>query len=162
MKKFALLFLLFTMCGGNNQIEVTDDDINSSNLTSTITSIKTTETTVMVDEYLVDNYEILPESLVRIVTKKIKTEYVNGKKVDIESGGSGSGFFVTSDGYIVTNNHVTAGAITIEVNTQFRSIPFSGKLIGQSECEDVSVIKIPKLAIFEKLSTPFGKFCLVL
>ena len=74
MKKFALLFLLFTMCGGNNQIEVTDDDINSSNLTSTITSIKTTETTVMVDEYLVDNYEILPESLVRIVTKKIKTE----------------------------------------------------------------------------------------
>ena len=131
------------MCGGNNQIEVTDDDINSSNLTSTITSIKTTETTVMVDKYLVDNYEILPESLVRIVTKKIKTEYVNGKKVDIESGGSGSGFFVTSDGYIVTNNHVTAGAITIEVNTQFRSIPFSGKLIGQSECEDVSVIKIP-------------------
>ena len=54
---------------------------------------------------------------------------------------SGSGFIVTADGYILTNNHVVEGADRLTVNlTDRRS--FKGKVIGRDPTTDVAVIKI--------------------
>lgn len=55
--------------------------------------------------------------------------------------GGGSGFLVTSDGYIVTNDHVVGKADEISVKlTDHRSFP--AELVGTDPTTDVAVIKI--------------------
>ncbi len=54
---------------------------------------------------------------------------------------SGSGFFISSDGYIVTNNHVIADADTITVRLNDKR-EFKAKLIGRDEATDLAVIKV--------------------
>ncbi|MEQ8702597.1 MAG: trypsin-like peptidase domain-containing protein [Phaeodactylibacter sp.] len=56
-------------------------------------------------------------------------------------GGSGSGVFYTSDGYIVTNNHVVANADEVEV-TLYDNRTYTAKVIGTAEKSDLAVIKI--------------------
>ncbi len=54
---------------------------------------------------------------------------------------SGSGFMVSRDGYILTNNHVVEGADRIRVAMQDRRI-YDAKLIGRDPSTDVAVLKI--------------------
>ena len=54
---------------------------------------------------------------------------------------SGSGFFISSDGYIVTNNHVVGDADTITVRLTDKR-EFKAKLIGRDEATDLAVIKV--------------------
>ena len=53
----------------------------------------------------------------------------------------GSGFFVRSDGYIVTNFHVIEGADKIRVKTQ-DGRTFVGKITGTDERTDIAVLKV--------------------
>lgn len=53
----------------------------------------------------------------------------------------GSGFFLSGDGYIVTNNHVIAGGSAIEVTTQDGKV-HSAKVIGTDAQTDLALIKI--------------------
>ena len=54
---------------------------------------------------------------------------------------SGSGFIVSADGYILTNNHVVEGADRLTVSlTDHRS--FKGTVVGRDPTTDVAVIKI--------------------
>lgn len=55
--------------------------------------------------------------------------------------GGGSGFLVSSDGYIVTNNHVAGDAQTITVRLQDNRT-FDAELVGSDPTTDVAVIKI--------------------
>ena len=61
----------------------------------------------------------------------------------LQEQGSGSGIIISSDGYIVTNQHVIDGAneITVILNT---GEEFVAKLIGQDEKSDLAVLKIDK------------------
>lgn len=54
----------------------------------------------------------------------------------------GSGVIVSSDGYIVTNNHVIDGANEIIVNLAGDKKEYEAKLIGKDEKSDLAVIKI--------------------
>ncbi len=53
----------------------------------------------------------------------------------------GSGFIISADGYIVTNNHVIAGADTIEV-TLYNSKKYQAKVIGTDPMSDLGLLKI--------------------
>jgi serine protease Do len=54
---------------------------------------------------------------------------------------SGSGFFISADGYLVTNNHVIENAEDIKVTlTDGRQLP--AKVIGHDEDTDVAVLKV--------------------
>lgn len=55
--------------------------------------------------------------------------------------GSGSGVIITTDGYIVTNNHVIAGADEIEVALNDRRT-FSALLVGADPTTDIALLKI--------------------
>lgn len=55
--------------------------------------------------------------------------------------GTGSGFIVSADGYILTNNHVVEGATTVTVRLLDRR-EFTAKVIGADQGTDIAVIKI--------------------
>ncbi|MCL1934583.1 MAG: Do family serine endopeptidase [Candidatus Azobacteroides sp.] len=55
--------------------------------------------------------------------------------------GFGSGVIISSDGYIVTNNHVIEGADEIEVKTNDDKV-YTAKIIGSDNITDVALLKI--------------------
>ncbi|MGR3912430.1 MAG: DegQ family serine endoprotease [Candidatus Rhabdochlamydia sp.] len=58
--------------------------------------------------------------------------------------GQGSGFLVSDDGYIMTNNHVVKGADKIEVTLNDGQIR-EAKMIGTDPRTDLAIIKIEKI-----------------
>jgi serine protease Do len=54
----------------------------------------------------------------------------------------GSGFLVSSDGYIVTNNHVAGASVIRQVTIDGIAAPLPAELKGISECSDLAVIKV--------------------
>ena len=57
------------------------------------------------------------------------------------SMGQGSGFFISADGYAVTNNHVVDKAESVEVTTDDGKI-YTAKVIGTDPKTDIALIKI--------------------
>jgi serine protease Do len=55
--------------------------------------------------------------------------------------GQGSGFFISADGFAVTNNHVVDGADKVEVTTDDGKT-YSAKVIGTDARTDVALIKV--------------------
>ena len=68
----------------------------------------------------------------------------------------GSGFIISEDGYIVTNNHVVEGADVIRVNLQGsngKSDSIAATLVGSDEETDIALLKVEV-----KDSLPFLRF----
>ena len=65
----------------------------------------------------------------------------DGPQSDQPEEASGSGFIVSPDGYILTNNHVVADADKVTV-TLFDKTVYTAKVIGRDPSTDVAVIKI--------------------
>jgi serine protease Do len=63
----------------------------------------------------------------------------------------GSGFFISADGYAVTNNHVIANAKTVQV-TMDDGRTFPAKVVGADERTDLALIKV------EGRDFPYVKF----
>ncbi len=55
--------------------------------------------------------------------------------------GEGSGFFISSDGYAVTNNHVVDHAKSVQVTTDDGTI-YTAKVIGTDPKTDLALIKV--------------------
>ena len=68
-----------------------------------------------------------------------------------ETMGQGSGFFISSDGYAVTNNHVVDGAEKVEVTTDDGKT-YTAKVIGADPRTDLALIKVEGHSDF-----PFAK-----
>ncbi|QPF89999.1 Do family serine endopeptidase [Bradyrhizobium commune] len=66
--------------------------------------------------------------------------------------GEGSGFFISADGYAVTNNHVVDHAQSVQVTTDDGTI-YTAKVVGTDPKTDLALIKVEGKANF-----PFVKF----
>ena len=59
-----------------------------------------------------------------------------------QRGAVGSGFIISDDGYVITNNHVVAEADEIQVHLNDRRV-FDAEIIGLDEPSDIALLKIP-------------------
>ena len=58
-----------------------------------------------------------------------------------QRGAVGSGFIISEDGYVITNNHVVAGADEIQVHLNDRRV-FDAEIIGLDEPSDLALLKV--------------------
>ncbi len=73
------------------------------------------------------------------VPEQFRRFFENPPDVPIAAGGTG--FIISEDGYIITNNHVVADAVRIDVVTTDRR-EYPAEVIGRDPTTDVAVIKI--------------------
>ncbi|MCC7195488.1 MAG: trypsin-like peptidase domain-containing protein [Gemmatimonadaceae bacterium] len=79
---------------------------------------------------------------------------------------SGTGFIVSKDGYVLTNNHVVAGMDRITVSLTDRRV-FKARVIGRDPQTDVAVIKIdgsnlPTVTLGDDNATRVGEWVLAI
>ena len=79
-------------------------------------------------------------------------EEMPGMRQRPEMSGEGSGFFITADGYAVTNYHVVDHAKSVQVTTD-DGASYAAKVIGTDEKTDLALIKVDGKGDF-----PFVKF----
>jgi len=89
-----------------------------------------------------------------------------GKQQDFDTNSLGSGFIVSDDGYVITNNHVVKGADEVLVRLNDRR-EYPAKVIGTDERTDVAVLKIdadhlPVLKIGSSSSLKVGEWVLAI
>lgn len=83
---------------------------------------------------------IATPSVVEIVTKATSEEdSFFGQSIVSES--AGSGVIISSDGYIITNNHVVENANTIKVTT-YNGKSYKAQLVGADKMSDIAVLKV--------------------
>ena len=122
---------------------------------------KHTKNAVETQDAFVQVYKNTKDSIVNIRTKKTVTvntynpleELLFGRSGGVEkreSGALGSGFVISEDGYIVTNNHVVSNADEIFVKFS-DGREYKTKLIGTSPEVDIAVLKIEANEKFKPL-----------
>ena len=99
------------------------------------------------DDHLLDAYSQTVTRVARtssdaVVHLKVeKPQQPNNNRRQPDSAGTGSGFVISSDGYVVTNSHVVHGATRMDA-----SLPdgrtFQAHLVGDAAATDVAVLKI--------------------
>ena len=82
--------------------------------------------------------EMTQNSVVEIVTETTQQGRMFGQSV---STGAGSGVIVTTDGYIITNNHVVSGTSKITVRLKDER-SFTATLVGTDSKTDIAILKI--------------------
>jgi serine protease Do len=70
--------------------------------------------------------------------------------------GQGSGFFISSDGYAVTNNHVVEGADKVEVTTDAGKT-YTARVVGTDARTDLALIKVEGGSDFSFAKLSAGK-----
>jgi len=89
-----------------------------------------------------------------------------GRAPEQDTKSLGSGFIVSGDGYVITNNHVVSDADEIFVRLNDRR-EFQAKVIGTDERSDVAVLKIeaddlPTVAIGKSSKLKVGEWVLAI
>ncbi len=87
---------------------------------------------------IADTIDMIADSVVAINVTGVAYDYFNRS---YPTEGSGSGVIITSDGYIVTNNHVVSGGNKITVFLK-DGRSFTASLVGKSATDDVALLKI--------------------
>ena len=99
------------------------------------------------DQQLLDAYSSTVVGVVRTTAQAVAHIQVTKKVQDprtkrmLDAPGSGSGFVISTDGYVVTNNHVIEDADTIKV-TFADGIQRNADLVGCDPHTDIAVLKV--------------------
>jgi S1-C subfamily serine protease len=79
------------------------------------------------------------------IAAKVDPAIVNINTVVGSGQAAGTGMIISSDGQILTNNHVVDGSTSIQVTIAGRSQPYSAHVIGAAPSSDIAVIKVDGL-----------------
>lgn len=143
------LFMLF----GTSNLSVKHVDSSESKTASNVHKTSFLSNPIPAENF-VNASENSLNSVVHITTKVVTTNFqrdpfyeffygpgAGGREFKQFGQGSGSGVIVSSDGYIVTNNHVIENASEIEVILN-DDRKYTGKIVGADPATDIAVIKI--------------------
>lgn len=83
-------------------------------------------------------YELASDSVVEITTETVRSA---GRLGQFISEGAGSGVVISSDGYIITNNHVIESASTVIVRLK-NGQSYPAILVGRDNRTDIAVLKV--------------------
>jgi S1-C subfamily serine protease len=92
------------------------------------------------EELIIDAYSNAVISAVEKVSPAV-VQIIAYKNENAKEAGGGSGFFISSEGFVVTNSHVVAEATKLEVRTSDGDV-FLAELKGNDPSTDVAVIKV--------------------
>lgn len=81
-----------------------------------------------------------PDSVAGLAARVLPS-VVSIETMSSDGGAAGSGFVIDPNGYLLTNNHVVADAITIKIMLN-DGREFSAKILGRDESYDLAVLKI--------------------
>lgn len=164
-KKFALLSMLFLVLSCSNKTGNNSESANSTTEQQKTVSPeelkKYTKNAAQTQDAFVGVHNSVKDSIVNIRTKKTVTVNTynpleellygrSGGQEKRESGSLGSGFVISKDGYVVTNNHVIDGADEIYVKFS-NGREYRTKLVGTSPEVDIAVLKIDSNETFKPL-----------
>ena len=99
--------------------------------------------------------------------KKEDPQPTSPEEIEKRRAGTGSGFLVSPDGYILTNQHVVAGADALLVKMKDGRL-FEAKVLGADQMTDVALLKInsrkslPYLKLGKSANVKAGQWVLVI
>ena len=88
-----------------------------------------------------DNYDTVNGLAGEEIYKKVSPSIVSVISTMANGTGSGSGVIMSSDGYIITNNHVVEGAQSVTVQLSDGK-QYEATIVGTDEQTDLAVIKV--------------------
>jgi len=96
---------------------------------------------------IIDVAQSVSDSVVQLQVKKPNANQQRRRSRNRRQPfGTGSGFIISSDGYIVTNSHVVQGATEIKVKLQ-NGQEQQARLIGEDPATDIAVVKIEQTGL---------------
>ncbi len=158
--KNLIAMLLVAVCGGIVAIfaytKVMDNKVSSSSITPTgqyhLTALDSQNIRDVSYPDLTFAAEKAVHCVVHVKVKSVQDTYASSgnpffdyfygyRRQQVPREGYGSGVIISSDGYIVTNNHVISKADDIEVALNDDRV-FTAKLIGADPSTDLALLKI--------------------
>jgi serine protease Do len=93
-------------------------------------------------------------------------QFFNVPRRQEKRSGEGSGFFISADGYILTNNHVVRDAVKVKVYNIDKE-EFTAKIIGTDPKTDLALLKVnakgvPFIALGDSNSVEVGEWVLAI
>jgi 2-alkenal reductase len=159
----ALVLVLLAGCGGSTygaatttttgqttsatglQVASSSSATPSANSAASTPSASSTATTTSDDGALSSVADIVAKvnpAVVTVINQQQFQGFNNQSQgSDLQTAGAGSGFIISSDGYIVTNNHVVDGASALQVIFE-DGTTVKATLVGVDTYTDLAVIKI--------------------
>lgn len=139
-----VLFLSIGFAGGSIYSNFKNDDtttISASQnlLMATATSNNSASSSSYIPSSLADVVSQTADSVVEITQYQTNTSIYSN--YNYTSEGTGSGVIISSDGYILTNNHVIDGATKISVRLR-NGDEYEASLVGKDSKTDIAIIKI--------------------
>jgi S1-C subfamily serine protease len=109
----------------------------------TTTTTEPLEELIIDESFVVDSIEDVISATVFINVEGVFANFdENSNIADFEGEWTGSGFLISSNGYIVTNQHVVSGASIVKVFFYEEDTPRIARVIATSECSDLALLKI--------------------
>jgi serine protease Do len=82
--------------------------------------------------------EAVSDTVVEIATEQVTNAGYFGSRVE---SGAGSGVIISTDGYIITNNHVVSSARSVSVRLR-NGETYDAEIVGRDTISDLAVLKI--------------------
>lgn len=91
-------------------------------------------------EYLTPG-EVYEQNVDAVVAITVEVESYDGYGRPVSGFSSGSGFFITADGYVITNYHVIEGGKKVTVTTHDDE-EYDAQIVGYEDNNDLAVLKV--------------------